>query len=159
MKHFAPWWAELGLVLLVLAGGVEALHFQNTVFSAADLLIMTAEIRSTAQTSGHGYAWLSNTTADNLGIAKPTTDSIDRSMLSFAPTNRNGVQNGAFTITVNGLSQDGCRAIASTDLMDDLIVNGKTFLASGRPQHEAFEQCHSTFWRWSDKNTVVLMGA
>lgn len=148
MSHRVKLAGTVGAAIL----GIYAVHTAQAVNSAATVQNVMMEIQGAKADHGNRYDWLNDQTANNmLSVQQLTND--ERAAFSF------GSEDGhAYVVMVSGMSQDACKDLVATDAADSLVVNGE---AVGRRQlnPDAPAKCHSTFWRWSGKNTVTLIGS
>jgi hypothetical protein len=120
---------------------------------------ITAELRTQARLNRNTYNWLSDKSADRMESVRGLSPD-ERSSLSFAAADLNGVPGRAFAITVSGVSQDTCEDVVEIDPgdADSLVVNGEAF-GRGYSKSAAEAKCHPVFWLWPKRNTVVISGS
>ncbi|MFB9127100.1 hypothetical protein E2553_40045 [Paraburkholderia dipogonis] len=155
----SPWWFGLIPALVAAYSGYLGYESQRSVFTLADAQTVAAQLKVYGIQSGDRFASLSDATADSFGIAKPLTGTLDRSKLSFAAVDKNGVHGMGYSITAKGLGKKDCLNLEPKFLFDSVTVNGTRIDGTSMTVPQIQDLCHSTFWPWADGNVVVLEGS
>jgi len=155
----SPWWFGLIPALVAAYGCYLGYESQRSIFTVADAQTMAAQLKVYGAESGDRFASLSDATADSFGITKPLTGTLDRSKLSFAAADKNGVHGMRYSITAKDLGKQDCLNLEPKFLFDSVTVNATRIDSSSMTVPQIQALCHSTFWPWTAKNTVVLTGS
>jgi hypothetical protein len=104
-----PWWVGFPGIAVTIFGAYQAYESQRSLFTFSDAQMIAAQMQIYGMQSPSKFAGLDDKTADSFGLSKAYSGSLERSKLTFAPAEKNGVAGGSYTITVRGLNKGDCQ--------------------------------------------------
>lgn len=159
MEIEKPWWLSAAVLLFLCFGGYQTYLQQKALFTFEDAQTMAAKLEIFGAESPKRFADLNDKVAADFGIISGYGGGLDRSNIHFAPAQVNGVAGAAYMITVQGLNKRDCLDLEPNVLFASVQVNERLIDRSNMALDEIQALCHSTFWPWAAKNTVILTGA
>lgn len=151
-----PWWAALpGLVCVVATAALVWSSARAEVnFEGLNTTLVT--LSATGVQLGRDYSWLNDKTADQFDIVSPLLG-LPRDKMSFGSAPFNALPHGSFRIDFRELSKSDCEALFGGKLFAYVRVNSPQQSVQREDLGTAAE-CRSTFWPWSERNSVTLIG-
>lgn len=151
-----PWWAALPGMACVVAVAALVWNSARTEMNFEALNTTLVTLTATGMQFGRDYAWLNDKSADQFDIVSPLLG-VERDKVSFGSAQLNALPHGSFRIDIRDLSKSDCEALFGGKLFAYVQVN-PTQHGVQREDLGTAADCRSTFWPWSDRNSVTLVG-